>query len=212
MTVKIVPHSIPTDLLVKQVAAATVSCRPESEELTETELHREDEQQALASASSRSSWLLSEAASMPMLETTDSRGRLQRRPQLEAANHAPKARRPNTNATNCDRVRYAHSRAIHSGTQNLFVGALPVAGRTRGEHDNPVEQKARRKIDRMLEQCGWIVQDHDEMNISAGLGVAIREFTSPPRFADLHCCCDADGARHRGGSEAKLEGFYPYRR
>jgi type I restriction enzyme R subunit len=38
------------------------------------------------------------------------------------------------------------------------------------------EQKARKKIDRLLEQAGWIVQDRAEMNISAGLGVAIREF------------------------------------
>ncbi len=35
------------------------------------------------------------------------------------------------------------------------------------------EQKARQHIDRMLEQSGWIVQSADEMNISAGLGVAV---------------------------------------
>ena len=38
------------------------------------------------------------------------------------------------------------------------------------------EQQARQIIDRQLDQCGWIVQDRDEMNISAALGVAIREF------------------------------------
>lgn len=46
------------------------------------------------------------------------------------------------------------------------------------------EQKARQKIDRQLEQCGWIVQDYDEMNISAGVGIAIREFPLKTGFAD----------------------------
>lgn len=38
------------------------------------------------------------------------------------------------------------------------------------------EDLARQDIDRQLAQCGWIVQDRNEMNISAGTGVAIREF------------------------------------
>jgi type I restriction enzyme R subunit len=38
------------------------------------------------------------------------------------------------------------------------------------------EEKARRDIDRQLEQCGWLVQDRSEMHISAGPGVAAREF------------------------------------
>src|SRR5262249_25971796 len=37
------------------------------------------------------------------------------------------------------------------------------------------EQKSRREIDRQLEQCGWVVQSFRDMNISAGLGVAVRE-------------------------------------
>ena len=38
------------------------------------------------------------------------------------------------------------------------------------------EEKARRDIDRQLDQCGWLVQDRSEMHISAGPGVAVREF------------------------------------
>ncbi len=38
------------------------------------------------------------------------------------------------------------------------------------------EDKAREEIDRQLEECGWLVQSKNEMNIHAGLGVAIREF------------------------------------
>jgi len=30
------------------------------------------------------------------------------------------------------------------------------------------EEKARPEIDRQLQQCGWIVQDRSELNISAG--------------------------------------------
>jgi type I restriction enzyme R subunit len=38
------------------------------------------------------------------------------------------------------------------------------------------EELARQDIDRQLAQCGWQVQNRDEMNISAALGVAVREF------------------------------------
>ena len=38
------------------------------------------------------------------------------------------------------------------------------------------EDRARQDIDRQLGQCGWVVQDRGQMNISAALGVAVREF------------------------------------
>ncbi len=38
------------------------------------------------------------------------------------------------------------------------------------------EDLARKNIDRQLAQCGWLVQNRDAMNISAALGVAVREF------------------------------------
>lgn len=38
------------------------------------------------------------------------------------------------------------------------------------------EEKARIEIDRQIADCGWLVQNRDEMNISAALGVAVREF------------------------------------
>lgn len=46
------------------------------------------------------------------------------------------------------------------------------------------EELARRQIDRMLAQCGWVVQDHGEMNISASVGVAVREFPLNTGAAD----------------------------
>ncbi|HUY90515.1 MAG TPA: hypothetical protein VMV10_17390 [Pirellulales bacterium] len=46
------------------------------------------------------------------------------------------------------------------------------------------EEKARQQIDQQLLQCGWVVQDFRAMNISAGLGVAIREFPLKSGFAD----------------------------
>ena len=39
------------------------------------------------------------------------------------------------------------------------------------------EQRARQQIDLLLQQSGWIVQDLSEINLSAGLGVAVREAT-----------------------------------
>jgi hypothetical protein len=55
------------------------------------------------------------------------------------------------------------------------------------------EQKARQDIDRQLERCGWVVQSHRDMNISAGLGVAVREFPLKSGFADylLYADCKA---------------------
>jgi type I restriction enzyme R subunit len=35
------------------------------------------------------------------------------------------------------------------------------------------EMKAHQDIDRQLDPCGWLVQDRREINISAGLGVAV---------------------------------------
>jgi type I restriction enzyme R subunit len=43
--------------------------------------------------------------------------------------------------------------------------------------ENP-EQKARKAIDEMLQQAGWLVQDVTRTNLDAGRGIAIREF--PP--------------------------------
>jgi type I restriction enzyme R subunit len=65
------------------------------------------------------------------------------------------------------------------------------------------EQKARQEIDRQLEQCGWIMQGFRDMNISAGLGVAVREFRLKSGSADylLYADCKALGV-----IEAKPEG------
>jgi type I restriction enzyme R subunit len=66
------------------------------------------------------------------------------------------------------------------------------------------EQQSRQEIDRKLEQCGWVVQSYRDMNISAALGVAVREFPLKGGFADylLYADCKAIGV-----VEAKPEGF-----
>ncbi|HHO48429.1 MAG TPA: DEAD/DEAH box helicase [Desulfobacteraceae bacterium] len=49
----------------------------------------------------------------------------------------------------------------------------------------PCEQHARKKIDQLLEQAGWQVQDVRNADIRAGKGVALREFPLPGHgFAD----------------------------
>ena len=65
------------------------------------------------------------------------------------------------------------------------------------------EQQARQKIDEQLAQCGWLVQDAAEMNISAGLGVAIREFPLTTGHADYLLYADGKAI---GVVEAKPEG------
>ncbi|HUQ69946.1 MAG TPA: DEAD/DEAH box helicase family protein [Planctomycetaceae bacterium] len=66
------------------------------------------------------------------------------------------------------------------------------------------EQKARQQIDRQLEQAGWVVQDHRQMNISAGLGVAVREFPLKSGFADYMLYADSKAI---GVVEAKPKGY-----
>jgi len=41
------------------------------------------------------------------------------------------------------------------------------------------EERARKNIDSQLEECGWLVQNRDELNIYASNGVAVREFAMP---------------------------------
>ncbi|HUG71699.1 MAG TPA: type I restriction-modification enzyme R subunit C-terminal domain-containing protein [Pirellulaceae bacterium] len=65
------------------------------------------------------------------------------------------------------------------------------------------EQKARQQIDRQLGQCGWIVQSQSEMNITAGIGVTIREFPLQTGFADYLLYA---GGKVIGVIEAKPEG------
>ena len=38
------------------------------------------------------------------------------------------------------------------------------------------EPQAREEIDRQLKESGWVIQDRDEINLSAAQGVAVREF------------------------------------
>ena len=54
------------------------------------------------------------------------------------------------------------------------------------QYDDAVkpEEKARHEIDRQLIECGWQIQNHTEMNLSAGSGIAVREFPLKSGFAD----------------------------
>ena len=72
-------------------------------------------------------------------------------------------------------------------------------------HDTP-EQRARRRIDVALTAAGWVVQDRAETNLSAGPGVAIREFRMAPDhgFADYLLFVDGQAV---GALEAKPEGY-----
>ena len=65
------------------------------------------------------------------------------------------------------------------------------------------EQRARANIDAALVEAGWVVQTRDEMNVGAGLGVAIREFKTDAGFADYLLYV---AKRPVGVIEAKREG------
>jgi len=67
------------------------------------------------------------------------------------------------------------------------------------------EQQAREIIDQKLKEAGWEVQDRDQMNLSAGRGVAVREFRlkSGHGFADYLLFVDGKAV---GVLEAKPQG------
>ena len=68
------------------------------------------------------------------------------------------------------------------------------------------EEKARQKIDEMLVNAGWVIQDYKQAQIHAGRGVVLRNFplTSGHGFADYLLYVDGKAA---GIVEAKKEGF-----
>jgi len=68
------------------------------------------------------------------------------------------------------------------------------------------EEKARVEIDRMLEQCGWVVQDKGGANLSAGRGVAVREVSMRAGHGETDYLLFVDG-KAIGTLEAKPEGF-----
>src|SRR5437588_3685923 len=67
------------------------------------------------------------------------------------------------------------------------------------------EQKARREIDSDLAEAGWLVQSRDELDLSAGRGIAVREFQMKAGFgfADYLLYLDRKAV---GAIEAKPEG------
>ncbi|HEY5301321.1 MAG TPA: DEAD/DEAH box helicase family protein [Acetobacteraceae bacterium] len=65
------------------------------------------------------------------------------------------------------------------------------------------EQKARLLIDGQLRAAGWVIQDRDEMNLGASLGVAVREYPLAAGPCDYLLCVDR---RACGVVEAKPEG------
>ena len=66
------------------------------------------------------------------------------------------------------------------------------------------EELAREKIDALLQQCGWILQDRNTINLSAGRGIAIREALLKERD-EVDYLLFVDG-KAIGTVEAKPEG------
>src|SRR2546428_541567 len=65
------------------------------------------------------------------------------------------------------------------------------------------EQQARQQIDRVLTQCGWIVQTYSHMNLAAGPGLAVTEFPGAHGPADYLLYVDGKAI---GVAEAKPAG------
>ncbi|VFR25717.1 Type I restriction-modification system, restriction subunit R [plant metagenome] len=65
------------------------------------------------------------------------------------------------------------------------------------------EQQARKNIDQLLADAGWVLQDRSELDRSAGVGVAVREFQLPAGACDYLLFVDGKAA---GVIEAKKAG------
>lgn len=91
-----------------------------------------------------------------------------------------------------------------AGAPNQMSAARREAFVARARQPRPLnEAETRRVIDRMLAEAGWSVQDYDEMNVGAGLGVAVREFPLAGGRADYVLYVNG---RIVGVIEAKREG------
>lgn len=66
------------------------------------------------------------------------------------------------------------------------------------------EERARQKIDQLLEASGWIVQSRANLNLGSGPGIALRELPSPTGPADYWLFVNRQLI---GAVEAKPEGF-----
>jgi len=55
-------------------------------------------------------------------------------------------------------------------------GSRPSGGYGASVPSSNPEQQARQEIDAEWEAAGWVIQDRQDVNLSAGLGVAVREF------------------------------------
>lgn len=67
------------------------------------------------------------------------------------------------------------------------------------------EQKARREIDAKLSASGWLVQDLDDIDLTAGRGIAVREFKMKSGFGKADYLLYVD-KKALGAVEAKAEG------
>src|SRR5216684_7542601 len=67
------------------------------------------------------------------------------------------------------------------------------------------EELAREKIDALLQQCGWILQNRSTINLSASVGIAIREALLKDRD-EVDYLLFVNG-KAIGTVEAKPEGF-----
>lgn len=65
------------------------------------------------------------------------------------------------------------------------------------------EQQSRKNIDALLEKAGWIIQDRIQLNLGAGIGVAVREYPLKAGPADYLLFVDRKAV---GVIEAKAEG------
>ncbi|CAM3469029.1 DEAD/DEAH box helicase family protein [Mycolicibacterium frederiksbergense] len=97
-----------------------------------------------------------------------------------------------------------HAGAVASGTEAVVTTSdaktFTQAFRRRPPRN---EIQSRRIIDKQLSDAGWLIQNYNDMNPTAGAGVAVREFPVATGFADYILYVDG---RIVGVIEAKREG------
>src|SRR5207244_405674 len=106
----------------------------------------------------------------------------------------------------------SNGRAFQHLTSNIAASAalnssfnlLPVSAILLAFMSSP-EELAREKINALLQQCGWILQDRNTINLSAGRGIAIREALLKERD-EVDYLLFVDG-KAIGTVEAKPEGY-----
>jgi hypothetical protein len=74
-----------------------------------------------------------------------------------------------------------------AGSAVTIAPFIPSFPKSFAEFHLKPEERARQKIDQLLEASGWIVQSREHLNLGSGKGIALPELPSPTGRPIIGC-------------------------